>query len=684
MTMVPYILKSSACLALFWIFYKVFLERENMHALKRFYLLIATACAFAFPWITFTEYVEVAGPVLETSYMENSGESLMAHFYVSESGPQNPYAWLWGIYFLGAVFFALRFARNLFLVFRRIQHNPRLRRKHSILVLLQEKTLPHTFLNFVFLNRSLFRAKRIPREVLLHEEAHATQKHSLDILFLEILQILFWFNPLLLLMRNTIKMNHEFLADRAVTEQGIPTASYQETVLVYSSNQYRPFPFGMGMANAINHSSFSFIRAERSRNIKKRFTIMKKRTSKSAIAIRCGLMLPLLALLLFGFSETKTVILENPVAKTLPEGSATPSSSHKADPEDDSLLSTERSRQDGLTKKQMREYNALAAKYNKMLAKDDSIFIKGSDVDRLVYLHGHMTEAQREKAEPFPDFPEPPKAPLPPLELHEELSVLQEQMVQQQLEMERQTQIMAEQHLVIERQARDIKSKYQEMEQQATLGEKEQREMEREALEMETQRQEMEQKAFELEQKALEMEQKALEMEREAQEMKIPKPKTPPVPPAPKSPVEHIREMAQKDAIFFHNGKKINADRAIEVLHKNGTIKVETRHENLERPEVRISTETIKTSLNSRTPLKKVQLVFLMANDTEMCNTLADRLLKFKKSCCSYAQYYCYSKPISTGEALHVFVKNKKEKIVLENINVPGLSLRCSDPLKKS
>lgn len=70
--------------------------------------------------------------------------------------------------------------------------------------------------------------------------------------------------------------------------------------------------------------------------------------------------------------------------------------------------------QEGATKKQLGEYNTMAEKYNTMLASNGNIRIKKTDVDRLEYLHGLMTETQRANAEPFPDFPEPPELPMPP------------------------------------------------------------------------------------------------------------------------------------------------------------------------------------------------------------------------------------------------------------------------------
>ena len=158
-------------------------------------------------------------------------------------------------------------------------------------MLLEDLATPHTFFKYLFFNKFKFETKQIPQEILLHEQTHSKQKHSIDVLFIELLQIVFWFNPLIYFIKHAIKLNHEFLADQAVLNHGIETASYQKTLLNFSSNSKQPH-----LANAINYSF-----------IKKRFTIMRTHTTKRAIWLRSIVLLPLLAILIYGFSE-KVVI----------------------------------------------------------------------------------------------------------------------------------------------------------------------------------------------------------------------------------------------------------------------------------------------------------------------------------------------------------------------------------------
>ncbi len=292
--MLVYLLKSSACLTIFLMFYKLLLETESMHVFKRYYLLASILLALVIPALVFVEYVEVA-PMTSVATTIPEELSTTAMLQMETSTAYLPLI-LWAIYLLGVGVFGLQFLKNLMGIFKRIHNNPKNKRRNIIQVLLHNPVIPHTFFKYVFLNRQQLEAKEIPEAVLLHEEAHANQMHSLDVLFVELLQLLFWFNPLLYVAKKAIKLNHEFLADQAVVTTGMPANAYQSMLLAFSSKAGTPLPIGFGMANSINYSS-----------IKKRISVMKKSTTKKSIVLRSLLLLPLLALLLFGFSETKEI-----------------------------------------------------------------------------------------------------------------------------------------------------------------------------------------------------------------------------------------------------------------------------------------------------------------------------------------------------------------------------------------
>ncbi|MEO9891660.1 M56 family metallopeptidase [Aurantibacter sp.] len=434
--MLIYILKSAACLAILLLFYKLFLEKISMHVFKRFYLLGAILFAFVAPTVVFTEYIEVA-PInydnLNVSSISYSNTPLKETPEIVGFSTI-----LWVAYSVGVLFFCIVFFKNLIHILKRIQRNPNYRESSFIHVLLHEKLPPHSFLKYIFLNKKKFEENTIPKEVLLHEETHAREKHSLDVLLIEVLQVIFWFNPLFYFYKKAIKLNHEFLADQAVLNTKIDTATYQNTLLSFLSSKDDRKQQSM-LSSAINYSS-----------IKKRFTIMKTKTSKKAILFRSLLLLPLLTAMLYGFSKKEIQVAKSTTVKQqklkLQETATLEmvfnynqlAKKYNAAPIKDRVIPIDdlksleliygkmsqsqkqsaqpfpKCAQQDATKEEIQEYNTLAKKYNAML-EGDHFTIRMPDVERIKELYNLMTETQRTNAEPFPDFPKPPAMPAPPI-----------------------------------------------------------------------------------------------------------------------------------------------------------------------------------------------------------------------------------------------------------------------------
>jgi hypothetical protein len=383
--MIIYILKFSACLAIFLAFYKLFLERENMHQFKRFYLLGSILTSIAIPLIAFTTYIEPQ-PIVD-----GFNEIVPLSSELVSATTENPTNYvpiiIWSIYGVGVLLFGIKFAFNLAQMILKIKRNPKLKNSSFINVLLQDLVSPHTFFSYIFLNKHKYETHQIPEEVLLHEQTHAKQKHSIDILLIEILQVIFWFNPLIHVIKNSIKLNHEFLADKAVLNKGVETSSYQKVLLAFTTNDK-----DIQLANAINYSS-----------IKKRITVMKTQTSKQKIWLRSFVLLPLLALTLYSFSDRIEIIEEKNQLELL----------EKSNDEIPSEISSQNisQEQDGASREQMKEYEKLAKHYNSL--PKDQLIIKKEDLERMKYIYHLMSDKQKKDTEPFPVLPPPPPPPAP-------------------------------------------------------------------------------------------------------------------------------------------------------------------------------------------------------------------------------------------------------------------------------
>jgi hypothetical protein len=256
---------------------------------KRIYLLGAIIVSVVIPFLVVKTVVV---PVQEIPVLEF--QNSMAQQEVTQVATETGFAIDWfyvalGLYLLGVCIMLFRFTKNL--IAFQIQKNDVVSSYASYLLILRgEVTVPHSFWNRIFVSKKQYEQDLIPTVVLEHEKTHLDQKHSLDVLFVELLLVLFWFNPVLYMLRYAIKLNHEFLADQAVLKTGISTKDYQELILNHATSQYQH-----AMANTFN---FPFI--------KKRFTIMKTQTSQRSLLLRSLVLVPVIALLIISCGREET------------------------------------------------------------------------------------------------------------------------------------------------------------------------------------------------------------------------------------------------------------------------------------------------------------------------------------------------------------------------------------------
>lgn len=335
---------------------------------------------------------------------------------------------------------------------------------------------------------------------------------------------------------------------------------------------------------------------------------MKTHTSKKAILLRSLLLLPLLAMLIYGFSDTelKEKTTSQSIEQIAPKKVIDKVNEIRTDydsatiniigPKSNSNFKS----QDGASRKLMSEYNTLAKKYNTMLSKSKGIQIKMKDVERLEFIYDQMSDKQKADAEPFPDFPPmpesptPPEAPrvkkreksdipsLPPAPDHEEIEKAMElkeaaKMREQEVMLEGQESILVEQEILMEKQESQMKEQVILLTQQVAR----MKEHETELIEIE----EVLEKVSEIEEVS------EVEETTEVEEIIEVEPPMPPT--LPKSPLDHVMEMAKKDATFYYEGKEISSDKAINILKNNKEINIDSRTSNRKKPVVKLSIEPI-------------------------------------------------------------------------------------------
>ncbi|WP_353078118.1 M56 family metallopeptidase [Flavobacterium sp.] len=314
--MIDFLLKSAISLIVFLGFYYLILEREKIHKFNRFYLLISVLISLIIPFVTFEfiEFVETA-PVIQyyepiniekAKVVLNQNPTIEKVITAQESIDYLPYVF-WSIYVSISLIFLFRFSKNYFKLIVKSKINPSVKYKNASLILLEEKTLPHTFLNFIFVNSEDFKNKNIEDELFAHEMVHVNQKHTLDILFIEFLKALFWFHPLFYLYKKAIQLNHEFLADEEIvnTYNNVP---YYQNLLLHKSN---------GNTTIYLASNLNYLIT------KKRLLMMTKNTSKKIALLKKVAAFPILAGLIYFFcieiiAQEKPKVLNLDTEKTIP------------------------------------------------------------------------------------------------------------------------------------------------------------------------------------------------------------------------------------------------------------------------------------------------------------------------------------------------------------------------------
>jgi hypothetical protein len=198
------------------------------------------------------------------------------------------------IYLTGAVIFFLRILIQSIdllsvLFMKGIKHNAGLR-----IVENDKYGLPFSFFNTVYINPKFHTGADLTN-ILAHEKVHIRENHWFDLLLIEVLTILFWFNPFVWLFERSIKQNHEYLADEGVLAQGFSVGRYQ-AILV---NQL----MGMQIIGITNNLNYSLN--------KKRMKMMTKMKTPKTRAFRIIWALPAFALILLAFAEPEYIMDSN-------------------------------------------------------------------------------------------------------------------------------------------------------------------------------------------------------------------------------------------------------------------------------------------------------------------------------------------------------------------------------------
>ena len=290
-----YILKSAACLAVFYLFYKLLMSRDTFHRFNRFALLGLLVLSSVLPLVEVS--VNRPAPVHETM-LTLEQLLLLADVQTEGEAVAQPTTALWVrvallVYLAGIVFFAVRNLWSLgrLAVLLRHGHLEQLadwlpgRTENVRLVVHNRDIAPFSWMRYIVLSRKDLEENG--REILIHELAHIRNHHSWDLLLADLCIFVQWFNPAAWLLKQELQTIHEYEADDTVLREGVDAKKYQ-MLLIKKAVGTRLY----SMANSFNHSS-----------LKKRITMMLKEKSSPWARVKYLYVLPLAALAVSAFAR---------------------------------------------------------------------------------------------------------------------------------------------------------------------------------------------------------------------------------------------------------------------------------------------------------------------------------------------------------------------------------------------
>ncbi|MFC5193666.1 TonB family protein [Algoriphagus aquatilis] len=287
-----YLLEVSVCLGVTLLIYRVILSELTFFAVNRAVLLLLLASSFTIPLLSFQVFGIGGADVVR--------EMTLPAFQVGEqetlTSDQVP---LWsrlavGIYLLGAILMAARLVFGFILSQRLIGKAQKIRHG-SHLIALHPEFVPASFFRYILMP-SFDPEDDAQKQIILHESMHVAYRHSWDLLLVNMVKVVFWFNPLIYLFERSLREVHEYQADQGVTSYFSPKE--------YATLLLRLITAKHGWQFMNNFNQFQ---------TKKRIIMMAKGKSSSVQKLRILALFPVFGMLLFIFSCEKEELLPSVV-----------------------------------------------------------------------------------------------------------------------------------------------------------------------------------------------------------------------------------------------------------------------------------------------------------------------------------------------------------------------------------
>jgi hypothetical protein len=301
-SIIYYVLESSICLLLFLMVYRLLIANLTHFSWMRAYLLISVILSLVLPivilpvqWNSSFHVPQLFNYTVflkDAQYAENiANKSLLSG---AGSNTHSLLQWLIviliAIYVSGMLYKAFNFSRNLNSIQKCIRQNPKTREGGFWFVDLTDDVPPFSFFNYIFISNSCQKLSSNELKLIRdHEKVHSSQLHSLDLLFIEFVSIIFWFNPLMIYLKKSIQELHEYIVDEKIAERGKGKKDYAELLLKLAS-EVKGFNLSAGFSG---------------NQIRRRIVMIAKPRSLPEYKVMFILLIPVTVLIMLSFSFIK-------------------------------------------------------------------------------------------------------------------------------------------------------------------------------------------------------------------------------------------------------------------------------------------------------------------------------------------------------------------------------------------
>ncbi len=282
-----YFLKASAITALFYLCYKLFLQRETFFESNRWFLVIGLLATIGLPGLIIPIYLENPNTSIAIS-------SITENINLSANATKDySLVILSSIYILGASFFFFKLLLEFVSLFCLLRKNKSYKHNGFVYIETEKALSPFSFFHFIVYNKKPFSPTEL-EHIINHEKVHAKQFHSIDILFIQLATVVFWFNPFIWFYKKEIQQNLEFIADKNAH---------------FSSNK-KSYEYVL-LKTSIANRSLALTNNFYTSLIKKRIVMLHKSKSRKLNALKYALVLPVLTLFLMSFNTREVYLHSN-------------------------------------------------------------------------------------------------------------------------------------------------------------------------------------------------------------------------------------------------------------------------------------------------------------------------------------------------------------------------------------